>query len=90
MVCRLVVQAVLLVSPSTDPVWNSLDVIPNLFIADIFDVRDLRVLDSELITEVRVDNGHAITIDGDDVLDCSVTLGLVQAVSAALVKSSYF
>lgn len=90
MVCRLVVQAVLLVSPSTNPVWNSLDVIPDLLIANIFDVRDLRVLDSELITEVRVDNGHAITIDSDDVLDCSVTLGLVQAVSAALIKSSYF
>lgn len=83
-----VVQTVLFVGPGSDPVRNSLNVVPDLFVAYVLDVRDLRVLDAELVAVVGADDGHAVAVDGDYVLDRGITLGLVQAVPTALVESA--
>lgn len=83
-----VVQTVLFVGPGSDPVRNSLNVVPDLFVAYVLDIRDLRVLDAELVTVVGANDGHTVAVDGDYVLDRGITLGLVQAVPTALVESA--
>lgn len=88
MIPRPVVQTVLFIGPGADPVRNGLDVVPDLLVAYILDVRDLRVLDAELVAVVGTDDGHAVAIDGDHILDGGIALGLVQAVPAALVESA--
>lgn len=88
MIPRPVVQTVLFIGPGADPVRNGLDVVPDLLVAYILDVRDLRVLDAELVAVVGTDDGHAVAVDGDHVLDGGIALGLVQAVPAALVESA--
>lgn len=88
MIPRPVVQTVLFIGPGADPVRNGLDVVPDLLVAYILDVRDLRVLDAELVAVVGTDDGHAVAVDGDHVLDGGVALRLVQAVPAALVESA--
>ena len=88
MVAGQVVQSVLLIRPGTDSVRNSLDIVSNLLVDHELDVLDLRILDAILVAKVGVNYAHACAIDGNDVLDGDIALGLVEAVTAGLVESA--
>jgi len=52
---RLIIQSILLIRSIADIVWNGLNIVSDLFVADAGDVVDLCVLESELVAEVGVD-----------------------------------
>lgn len=88
MVAGQVVQSVLFIWPSTDSVWNSLDIVTDFLVDHELNILNLGVLDAVLVTEVGIDYAHARTVDGNDVLNGYVALGLVQAVAAGLVEGA--
>lgn len=83
-----VVQRVLLIRARADRVGDGLDVVADLLVDVAADVRYLRVLDPVLVAVVGVDYAHTGSIDGNDVLDGHVALGLVEAVAARLVEGA--
>lgn len=101
---RLIIQSILLIRPVSDIVWNSLHVVSDFLVNNAGDIIDLSILETELITVVGVDlellerfeagdaessyDAHSETVNGNDVLNRGVSLGLVEAVAAGLIKSS--
>lgn len=83
-----VVQGVLLIRTRANRVRHGLDVVANLLVDVAADVGHLRVLDAVLVAVVGVNYAHAGSIDGNDVLDGDVALGLVEAVAARLVEGA--
>ena len=87
-VASQVVQRVFLIWPGSNSVRDSLDIVANLLVDHALDVLNLGVLDAVLVTIVGVDYAHAGAVDGNDVLDGHVALGLVEAVAAGLVEGA--
>jgi hypothetical protein len=83
-----VVQRILLVWAGADRVRDGLDVVADFLVDHELDVLDLGVLDAVLVAEVGVDDAHAGAIDGNDILDGHVALGLVETVAATLIEGS--
>lgn len=100
----LVIQSILLIGSVSDIVWNSLHVVADFLVNNAGDVVDLSILQTELITVVGVDlklletfevhggsdsyDAHSETVNGNDVLNRGVALGLVETVAARLVEGS--
>lgn len=101
---RLIIQSILLIGSLSDIVWNSLHVVADFLVNDAGDIIDLSILETELITVVGVDlellekvevgnadgsyYAHSETVDGNDVLNRGVSLGLIETVAAGLVECS--
>jgi hypothetical protein len=52
---RLIIQSILFIRSVSDVVWNGLHIVADFFVDNTGDVVDLSILETELITVVRVD-----------------------------------
>lgn len=87
-IARQIVQRILLIRPCANRIRHGLHVIPDLLIHHQFHILHLRIPNTVLVPIVRIDDAHAGSVDGDDVLDGDVALGLVEAVAARLVEGA--
>lgn len=83
---RQVIQCVLEIWSRSDRVWDSLHIVGDFLVDHNRDVGDLSVDNADLIAVVGVDYAHAVSIHSNDVLDCSISLCLVQTIAAGLVE----